>query len=173
MQYCCLEWIPGRCQTWWRQRWRVPMWGYYDISNRSGKYLWGGATEGGDAVGGHVHRPLEGEALQPLLEVYTRQTGFEEGGRKRRPWWRQRTKAEVFRTTLEEAPPEGQRRYQDWGGAEEDRDWKCMGDAKRDLGNIQVDKWTQGGGGGGRGIGVVTVQDLDRRQRTRAGGGDK
>ena len=42
-------------------------------------------------------------ALQPLLEVLMRETGYEGGVRKRQPWWRHGTTLEVLRITLEEA----------------------------------------------------------------------
>ena len=39
--------------------------------------------------------------LRPILEVYDRATGYEGGGRRREPWWRQTTAWMNLSATLE------------------------------------------------------------------------
>ena len=56
------------------------------------------------------------------MEVCTWETGYEGGGRKRRPCWIQEMTLEVLRTKLEESLCEGRQRYWDCGGAEEGRE---------------------------------------------------
>ena len=41
-------------------------------------------------------------ALRPIFEVCTREKGYEEGGQRRDPWWKQEGPYNILRATLEE-----------------------------------------------------------------------
>ena len=51
-------------------------------------------------IGRRQAKVAQGVALRPILEVCARETGYEGGDRKRRPWWRKGETAEALRTTL-------------------------------------------------------------------------